>query len=358
MARNVTVDILRILFAFVIVFHHVLMGTQFHIYGYLAVDFFFIVSGYMVINSYRRYRNEGNEIGVIRYCAHKLMSFLPYLIFAAVVYAIVSGSIAYDNTGRFDRFLASAWFEMEDVFLVSMLGFYRDELIWYLSSLMICSAIIWFLLRRFDSNFSRYAAPIITVLLLIIIFAESNTISTPNHFVYGVVKKGLLRGLACMCLGVFAYECVGFSERIQFSKDRLVLGIIEIVCYLTVLVCILFLHPTDDVGRRVYDIMMIVLLFVALVITFSNRSIVYDFVQKYEWLGKRSVELAVGSLLLYLNHAYIIAAWNQWGPDNIILEAFVVVILAIIMSFLCYHAGKWIRKGIEYAVKEAVPSQS
>ena len=63
-------------------------------------------------------------------------------------------------------------------------------------------------------------------------------------------------------------------------------------------------------------------------------------------------------LLLDLNHAYIIAAWNQWGPDNIILEAFVVVILAIIMSFLCYHAGKWIRKGIEYAVKEAVPSQS
>ena len=358
MARNVTVDILRMVFAFIIVFHHVFMGTQFHIYGYLAVDFFFIVSGYMVINSYRKYKEEGREVGVIRYSAHKLMSFLPYLIFAVVIYAIVSGSIAFDNTGRFDRFLASAWYELEKVFLVSMLGFYRDELIWYLSSLMICSAIIWFLLRRFDSNFSRYAAPIIALVMLIIIFAESNTISTPNHFVYGVVKKGLLRGLACMCLGVFAYECVPLSDRIHFNQDKIVLGIIEAVCYLTVIICILFVHPTDDVGRRVYDIMMIVLLFIALVITFSNRSIIYDYLQKCEWIGQKSVELAVGSLLIYLNHAYIIAAWDQWGPDNIIVETIVVIILALVMSFLCYHAGKWIRKGIDYAVKEAVPIQS
>lgn len=292
---------------------------------------------------------------MIRYCAHKLMSFLPYLIFAVVVYAIVSGAIAFDNTGRFDRFLASAWYELENVFLVSMLGFYRDELIWYLSSLMICSAIIWFLLRRFDSNFSRYAAPIITIVVLIIIFAESNTISTPNHFVYGVVKKGLLRGLACMCLGVSAYECVSLFDRIHFDEDKLALGIIELVCYLAVIICILFVHPTDDVGRRIYDIMMIFLLFIALVITFSNRSFVYDYLQKYEWIGQRSVELAVGSLLIYLNHAYIIAAWDQWGPDNIFVETIVVIIFALVMSFLCYHAGKWIRKGIDYAVKESVP---
>lgn len=355
MARNVTVDILRMVFAFIIVFHHVFMGTQFHIYGYLAVDFFFIVSGYMVISSYRKYKEEGRDVGVIRYCAHKLMSFLPYLIFAVVVYAIVSGAIAFDNTGRFDRFLASAWYELENDFLVSMLGFYRDELIWYLSSLMICSAIIWFLLRRFDSNFSRYAAPIITIVVLIIIFAESNTISTPNHFVYGVVKKGLLRGLACMCLGVSAYECVSLFDRIHFDKDKLVLGIIELVCYIAVIICLLFVHPTDDVGRRIYDIMMIFLLFIALAITFSNRSFVNGYLQKYKWIGQRSVEFAIGSLLIYLNHAYIIAAWDQWGPDNIFVETIVVIIFALVMSFLCYHAGKWIRKGIDYAVKESVP---
>lgn len=357
MARNLTIDILRMAFAFIIVFHHILMGTQFHIYGYLAVDFFFIVSGYMVINSYHNYKKDGKEVGVIRYCTHKLMSFLPYLIFAVVVYAIVSGAIAFDNTGRFDRFLASAWFELEDVFLISMLGFYRDELIWYLSSLMICSAIIWFLLRKLDSNFSRYVAPIMTIVMLIIIFAETNTISTPNHFVYGVVKKGLLRGLACMCLGVFAYECMKLLDRVHFNKDDLILGIVEIVCYLSVLICILFLHPIGDVGRRIYEIVMIILLFIALVITFNNRSIVHDYLQKNEKIKQRSVEMAVGSLLIYLNHAYIIDVWDHWGQDNIFIEAIVVIILTIVMSFLCYHAGKWIRRGIDYVVKEAVPSR-
>ena len=86
----------------------------------------------------------------------------------------------------------------------------------------------------------------------------------------------------------------------------------------------------------------------------GERSIFDNYLQKYEWVGQRSVELAVGSLLIYLNHAYIIAAWDQWGPDNIIVETIVVIILTLIMSFLCYHAGKWIKKGIDYTVKESI----
>ena len=352
MARNITVDVLRMIFAFVIVFHHIFIGTEYHIHGYLAVDFFFIVSGYMLINTYRRNKEEGKEVSTLRFCAHKLMSFLPYLIFAVLVSALVYGSIAYSDTGRFDRFLESAWFEIENVFLVSMLGFYRDPLIWYLSAMMIGSAILYFLMSRFGSDIFRYAAPIAAVILFAVIFAESVTVSTPNHFVYGVVKKGLLRGIADMCLGIFAFEVVEYTKRMQFPQEKIVLGIAEVLCYLVVLVAIFAVSPSDDLQRRVYDIAVISLLFVGLTITFSGRSFVYEWLQGNEEIAKRSKEMAVGSLLLYLNHAYIIKAWEYCGSINTAIESFGVIVLALVMSFVCYHAGKKIRDILLKAARE------
>ena len=352
MARNITVDVLRMIFAFVIVFHHIFMYTEYHIHGYLAVDFFFIVSGYMLINTYRRNKGEGREVGTLRFCAHKLMSFLPYLIFAVLVSALVYGSIAYSDTGRFDRFLESAWFEIENVFLVSMLGFYRDPLIWYLSAMMVGSAILYFLMSRFGSDIFRYAAPVIAVILFAVIFTESVTVSTPNHFVYGVVKKGLLRGIADICLGIFAFEVVEYTKRMQFPQEKIMLGIAEILCYLVVLVAIFAVSPADDLQRRVYDIAVISLLFVGLTITFSGRSFVYEWLQGNEEIAKRSKEIAVGSLLLYLNHAYIIKAWEYCGSINIAIESFGVIVLALVMSFVCYHAGKYIREFLVRGAKE------
>ena len=78
-------DGLRGVAALLVVWYHVHEGFSFAgggmitgiNHGYLAVDFFFIVSGYMVISSYRKYKEEGRDVGVIRYCAHKLMSFPP-----------------------------------------------------------------------------------------------------------------------------------------------------------------------------------------------------------------------------------------------------------------------------------------
>ncbi|MBO6084635.1 MAG: hypothetical protein J6O90_06115 [Candidatus Methanomethylophilaceae archaeon] len=52
--RNAVIDIMRLVFAFIIVFHHIWITSDMSILGYLAVDFFFIVSGYMLIWSCRR----------------------------------------------------------------------------------------------------------------------------------------------------------------------------------------------------------------------------------------------------------------------------------------------------------------
>ena len=155
-----------------------------------------------------------------------------------------------------------------------------------------------------------------------------------------------------MCLGIFAFEVVEYTKRMQFPQEKVVLGVAEILCYLVVLVAIFAVSPADDLQRRVYDIAVISLLFVGLTITFSGRSFVYEFLQGNEEIAKRSKEMAVGSLLLYLNHAYIIKAWEYCGSINIAIESFGVIVLALVMSFVCYHAGKMIRDIMLKAARE------
>ncbi len=95
--RNINIDILRLIFALFIVFYHIRYVVHAPIYdfpqnGYLAVDFFFIVSGYLIVKSCRDNEEKGTETGTLRYCFHKLMSFLPYLIIAEIFFGMVEGS--------------------------------------------------------------------------------------------------------------------------------------------------------------------------------------------------------------------------------------------------------------------------
>ncbi|MBO6084636.1 MAG: hypothetical protein J6O90_06120, partial [Candidatus Methanomethylophilaceae archaeon] len=166
------------------------------------------------------------------------MSFLPYLIFAEVVHGLISGVIAFDNTDNFVKFCQSAWYQLQQIFCLSMLNFYNGDITWYLSSLMISTAILYPILKRSRLVFPRFIAPAIGVVLIIMILVETGAINAPNHVTYGFIKKGLLRGIAEMCLGIFIFELLAMIKRFTFPKEDIVFGVVEIGCYLSVIICI------------------------------------------------------------------------------------------------------------------------
>lgn len=117
--------------AFFIVFYHTAWVNHTAVFGYpkagyLAVDFFFIVSGYMIINSCRRNQKKGTEPGTLRYCFHKLMSFLPYLIVVEMIFGIVNGLVATDPSyafeKNFDKFMGGMWYQLQNILCLSMLN--------------------------------------------------------------------------------------------------------------------------------------------------------------------------------------------------------------------------------------------
>ena len=145
-----------------------------------------------------------------------------------------------------------------------------------------------------------------------------------------------------MCLGIFSYEVVEYLRRLgDGDSKRMVYTAMETICYLTVLVCIFIVQPRGESWRGAFEFTMIALLFIGTTITLSNLSYTYDRTMKQDWLWKYANVLSIGSLMIYLNHEYVIKFWKHLNFDipNPV-SIMMVILLTTIMSVVCYYIGK------------------
>ena len=362
--RNTNIDILRLVFAFFIVFYHVRYLTNRFIYdfpqnGYLAVDFFFIVSGYMITRSCRENEKNGTEPGTLRYCFHKLMSFLPYLIVAEIFFGVVEGFSVIHTTNSFNRnfdlFFGAFWYHFQNVFCLSMLNLYNGDITWYLSSLILSTLILYPFIRRSKVIFPRYVAPVFGVLLILTILVVTGAINAPNHTTFGFISKGLLRGLADMSLGIFAYELVTMMHAHRFRNDAIVYTVAEIACLFLALLFMFIGNPARPEGREVFEFLVILLIFVGTTVTFSTLSLTYEWVKKAPVLVDNAKWMAVGSLMIYLVHGAVILIFNRWFDGAIYgVRLFLVVMLTIGISVGLYVLGRMLGELMTKEIKKAV----
>ncbi len=347
--RNVNVDILRLVFALFIVFYHVRYDGFVSLFdfprnGYLAVDFFFIVSGYMVIRSCRENQKNGTERGTLRYCFHKLMSFLPYLIVAELIFGVVQGIVDINPSVKlsrnFELFFGGMWYHLRNILCLSMLNLYDGDIAWYLSALILSTLILYPFVRRSSVIFPRFVAPALGLFLIIVILVVTGQINSPNRTMFGFVSKGLLHGIAEMSLGIFAYECVGWMQRFRFNNDTIVYTVIEAV---TLFIAMLFMYignPAYPDCREIFEFLIILLIFLGTTVTFSTLSLTSTLVQKAPLLCDNAKWLAVGSLLLYLVHPITIEIMNRWFDGApFVVRLLIVLVISFGLCALCYVVG-------------------
>lgn len=338
MTRNLNIDIFRMIFALVVVLHHYFPKTW---CGYFAVDFFFIVSGFFLMKSYNKY-DDTDRPHNLRFCAHKLMSFLPYLIVAEIIAAITVLGIQLANNGDWNAGMKLAWNQLKNILCLSMLNIYKGDVTWYLSAMILATAILYPCVRAFKEKFSRIIAPIIGIVLLLAIIISTGRTNYPDELLLGFIRKGLILGISDMCLGIFSYEVVEYLRRLgDGDSKRMVYTAMETICYLTVLVCIFIVQPRGESWRGAFEFTMIALLFIGTTITLSNLSYTYDLTMKQDWLWKYANVLSIGSLMIYLNHEYVIKFWKHLNFDipNLV-SIMMVILLTTIMSVVCYYIGK------------------
>lgn len=289
--HNGVISLWKFIFSIMIILYHYATSTEWQYFknGYLGVEFFFIVSGYLMTKSALKVENK--EIGKTtwKYIWRKVKELFPYILIAYVISIFVKSSFREFKTYQYVR---SIW----NLLLVDMSGIVTTYMLgqtWYISAMLISMLILYPLIIKYKKNFIYLIAPIIVLFVggyVSHVYGELNLAYTWN----GLVQEGILRALFELSLGAISYEIVEKMKKINFTRiGKVLLTLIEILGI--VIVFIIACRQSKN-----YDFIALGLLTISIIIAFSENTIFYKYIN-----NKFFYYLEKLSLPIYLNHIWI-----------------------------------------------------
>lgn len=345
-SRNSLVELARFLFSILVVGYHVQMSmnndiADFFENGALAVEFFFLISGYFLarsiekINADENRRNTGIE--TLRFMKNKVKGILPVHITAIVAVIIVI--LVFDSNAG--KILLKG---LPSVFLLQggalWYNGYADALIvpeWYLSSMLLSMLFMFpigLLLRK------KLKGYWVTLILVGILAVPALAFGLPFGFNTNLVYY--LRAWGEMCVGMFAYYLSALIAKHEFKKAAAItLKVVETVGYGAPI--ILGVVPMNADLQPVCMVVTVIGVFAAITITFANKGISIS----NEKLSKVFCYLGSISLAIYLFHPVIITLIDyayigcaQWIKMLIVIPS--AILLAAFFRLICVGTRKLI----------------
>lgn len=318
--KDYRIELYRFIFAVIImIFHaHNINNGQGHPIplGHVFVEFFFFLTGYFTYSSLVKEYKKNNSMNhyPLHYTVKKFKRFIPYLMMTATVYVAIS---MFCN--HFIKHLATQDSLLEfsglpfDVLLLQVTGICKNPSFnawWYLSAILFTLPIVIVLFYKKICSGGGVAAYIIYFVPILIYGAFSVEVNGLDwdREVLGILKSGIFRGFAGLCVGCTIYDLRNkLVYLISTVFQRVVLTIIEVASYL---VSILIAWKWSAVENSTF--LIVLLLVFGLVITLSSKS--------YTTILNKKIFAYMGSisLPLYICH-YSIGRLigNYFMDDNI-----------------------------------------
>lgn len=205
--KNAEIELYRVLMIFSIAILHFsedYMGTSGILPGgYLGVDFCFIISGYFLMCHFEKeYVNEKSAVlNTIKYFVGRTKKLYPPYLLAVLGMTIITWGI---NGFGIKRLLINLWDTRWQYLFLHFLGAstgFSMRSIWYMSSFMILSYLIYFLLS-YNQELYMGIAPIISILLLVFISRTYGSLNMQGEYIV-FFNGGFIRGFSDMTIGVF-----------------------------------------------------------------------------------------------------------------------------------------------------------
>lgn len=190
--KILSIEAFRFFFMLIICIWHYNGPSGFFKHGYLCVDFFFILSGMLLYNTYLK-----KSVGILDYTITKIKRFFPeYFICMLLLYIgkFINGkSISYNELYQF----------VSEILMLQNVGFWEQGMnwsLWYISVLIYGGALIYAILKFHKDLAIRIIFPIVIILGYTHIFNNSNRLEIWGNS--AIISFPLLRGICDMSLGV------------------------------------------------------------------------------------------------------------------------------------------------------------
>lgn len=307
--------------------------------GYIGVEFFYFVSGYLLANSVSKSQNShlSFERGYWKFLWGKVLPILPYHLMA---FAMLFIQDCFLNA--YSLFEAAKVFvhDIPGLFFLQKAGFdgcRLNSVEWYISAMILAMAVIYPLCKKAFHTYSGVFAPLSAVFMIGWIFFSCGAISgSSKKMPLGLGYVCFFRAFSEINLGIFAFRIAQMLGREQWSrKERFCLSALEWGGYAIAVLFSLFAVPVR------YEMIPLFALFVSVTLTFSH--IAY---QEHIWNRKGIYFLGKCSMVFYLNQLFAIHLVQHYASGlSLAMQSTIVVFATAMISFMLMVVGElWLKQ--------------
>lgn len=276
---NHSISFFRIIFTIIIAFWHFRsLSNDWLNSGYIVVEFFFILSGYLLYQSSRK------NNGTIQYTKGRINKFWLKAIIITTILSIIDDSVQYNDINELLQFFVNIYF-----LLYQILPFDNDIIIsngvyWYLTTLIWGSALIYAIIKTFSRKHKFILVNLCIVCYALVLMSGINI----NESSWGYPLP-LLRALGSLSLGCLLNCIVNEHNNIISNK------LLNIISILGIIISTILLFITGGHG-----ILPVICYFFIIFACFNKESIIYKALNFpiFSKLANTSFEIFIGHLFV------------------------------------------------------------
>ena len=333
--RSCYIDLIKFIFAVTIVLFHVSSETHVFPGGRIAVEGFFMITGFLMMKTIEKQQAPVEALGkdTVHFLWRKLSLLLPYLIPSALIALIAHACFTKMAIVPFLKNISLLLFEVIPMKTEGFVGSYFIGISWYLSSMFLALMFLYPLCRKFGSKFIlSVGIPIVLMIYGYCSYKFGHIGIVEEWGEYLPFKTGSLRAIAGCLSGCILYEAVnGLSKRELTRTGNVLFILLEAIGFGS------FFFILQKYPHSKFDYLLVFVLFFLLLIGLSGTS----------WIGRKLKGLnlrwlGTWSTLFVLNHIYWIkiAKWivEKTGTPNLFLLFYFLLIA--ISSAVVWTVGK------------------
>lgn len=262
-----SIESFRFFFMLIICIWHYNGPNGFLKHGYLCVDFFFILSGMLLYNTFCN-----KSVSILDYTIRKIKKFFPeYFLCMLLIY---TGKFFNDKPFSFNEIYQF----ISELLMLQTVGLWDNGVnwpTWYISVLIYGGMLVYAILKYQKDLALKIIFPIIILLGYTHIFSKANHIEIWGSAT--IISYPLLRGICDMTLGAIIMA-IHQSKLLSLNTRQTIL--LDIISILSL---ILFIKQLIDIQDK--DSYSLIFIPVILLFLFQDKSI-YNIIFKASIWGK------------------------------------------------------------------------
>jgi len=326
--RNGAIDFWKFVFSILVVQFHssnlTKIKTTPFVGAAIAVEFFFLVSGYLMAASLSRYKEEEIMVGrdSRNFMLHKIRGLCPEIFIAwGIGFAVQHIARKNVTPASLVKDLMTGIWDMFFLRESGLEGFKANPAAWYISAMLLAMLVLVPLFLKNRDVFLNVWAPVLAIAALGYLSKNVGDLRGPTDWL-GFCYKGWLRAVGELCMGVICWGICQKIRNVPYSRlAKLLLTMLELGCYLGVI-----LWSYSHKGSQM-DFVMLLLFAAGVVVTCSGHSLLSSFFNKplVYFLGKVSFPV-------YLSHNYWSHALVRMYPGQSYAQLYPKYVLAAALT--------------------------